>query len=110
MPVRRKRRRYLSVEADCTKALTAKEMVDTIQRGVIGLCGVAGLSTVEPSLIEFDEESQRGILRCNRERVRTLRAALALITDVSGTPAAIRVTGVSGTIRSLRRRGPAEGP
>jgi len=106
VPVRRKRRRYLGVKADCARALTAKEMVDTIQRGVIDLCGVVGLSTVEPSLIEFDEESQRGILRCNRERVRTLRAALALITDVGGTPTAIRVTGVSGTIRSLRRRGP----
>lgn len=110
MPVRRKRRRYLGVEVDCARALSAKEMVDTIQRGVIDLYGVAGLSTVEPSLIEFDEGNQRGILRCNRERVRTFRAALALITDVGGTPAAIRVAGVSGTIRSLRKRGSAERP
>lgn len=104
MPVRKKRRQYLSFWVDCARRLITKEILDSVQRRVLDLYGVQGLSQVEPVLIDFDEDTQTGILRSNRDRIRSLRAALALITEVGGNPAAVRVCLTSGTIRSLKSK------
>ena len=104
MPVRKKRRRYLSFRVDCARGLITKEILDSVQRRVLDLYGVQGLSQVEPVLIDFDEDAQTGVLRSNRDRIRSLRAALSLITEVGGTPVAVRVCRTSGTIRSLKKK------
>ena len=104
MPVRKKRRQYLSFWVDCARRLITKEIFDSVQRRVLDLYGVQGLSQVEPVLIDFDEDIQTGVLRSNRDRIRSLRAALALITEVGGTPVALRVCLTSGTIRSLKKK------
>ena len=104
MPVRKKRRQYLSFWVDCARRLITKEILDSVQRRVLDLYGVQGLSQVEPVLIDFDEDTQTGVLRSNRDRIRSLRAALALITEVGGTSVAVRVSLTSGTIRSLKKK------
>lgn len=103
MPVRRKGRRYLRIRVESSRGFTAKEVINSIQRGILEIHGVQGLSQIEPVLLEFDEEDQRGILRCNRDQVIEARAAIALVTAIGGTPAAMHVMRVSGTIRSLRK-------
>jgi len=62
-------------------------------------------STIEPNLIDFDEDSQSGILRCNHGHLREMRASLAFITSIGESAAAIHVDKVSGTIRSLKKGG-----
>lgn len=104
MPVRRKGRRYLRIRVEGSRGFTAKEVVDAVQRGVLDIHGIQGLSQIDPVLLEFDDEDQRGILRCNRDRLIEARAALALVTAIGGATAAVRVVRVSGTIRSLRRK------
>jgi ribonuclease P/MRP protein subunit POP5 len=104
VPVRKKRRRYLSFRVDCTRSLITKEIWYSIQRRVLDLYGVQGLSQVEPVLIDFDEDTQTGVLRSNRDKIRSLRAVLALITEVGGAPAAVRVCRTSGTIKSLKKK------
>ncbi|MFQ6054314.1 MAG: Rpp14/Pop5 family protein [Candidatus Bathyarchaeia archaeon] len=72
------------------------------RKGVLRLYGLHGLSQIAPALLEFDEEKQTGILRCSRSHLRQMRAALAYITSIDGSAAAIRVMRVSGTIKALK--------
>ena len=89
MPVRRKRRRYLSFRVDCSWDLDTKEVVDTVQRRVLDLYGFQGLSKIEPVLIDFDKDTQTGVLRSNRDGVLSLRAALTFCLN-SRCPTASR--------------------
>jgi len=82
--------------------LDEKEVFDAIQKGVLMLHGIKGMSEIEPSLIDFDPEKQEGILRCSRAYLRDMRASLALITKFGDSNTSIQVVKVSGTLKSLR--------
>lgn len=105
MPARRVRWRYLEILVSGELDYAAGEIADAVQRGVLSLHGVKGLSKIEPALIEFDEDGQKGIIRCNHLYQRKLRAAITLITTIKESAAAIRVARVSGTIKGLRSKG-----
>lgn len=104
MPVRRTRRRYLSFQVSSDQRHSEQEVADAIQKGVLRLYGVHGLSQIEPVLIEFDEEAQMGILRCSHRQLRKMRASLAYITSIGCHSASIHTAMVSGTIKALRSR------
>ncbi len=104
MPVRRNSRRYLRIRVDGQCAVTGKEVQDAVQRGTLTAYGVHGLSTIEPVLIDFDEEERAGTIRCNSAGLIKMRSALSLITSVSDNPSAIRVDKVSGTLKGLRSK------
>lgn len=104
MPVHRKGRRYLGIWIAGERSFTEKEVVDTVQKRVLDIYGVQGFSEIEPIFIGFDEDSQEGILRCNSSRLRQMRATLALVNNISDSPASIHVKRVSGTIRSLKSK------
>lgn len=102
MPVRRMGRRYLKFSVEGSNKFREEEVYDAVQKGVVYLYGVLGLSQIEPVLIRFDEDERRGILRCNRSHLREMRASLSFITSVAGFAAAFHVVRASGTIKALR--------
>ncbi len=102
MPVRRVRRRYLRFQVASEQSYLFKEVADAIQKGVLRLYGVHGLSQLEPKLMDFDEDGQMGILRCSHLHLRRMRASLAYITNISGSVASVHVLKVSGTIKALK--------
>lgn len=103
MPVRVRGRRYLGFRILGDRNIRENEIGIAIREGVMTLYGTHGLSLADLRLIEFDEESQRGILRCDRDHLMETRAALALITHVEGCDVAVFVEKASGTIRSLKK-------
>ena len=109
MPVRWVRRRYLHFTVSASETPTGADIEAEIKRSVKNLYGVMGMSEIDPVLICFNEEDRSGILRCSHSGLRCLRAALALITDISKNPAAIRVSRASGTIKRLKMK-TSEGP
>jgi ribonuclease P/MRP protein subunit POP5 len=102
MPVRGSGRRYLAISLNGEGKYHEEEVSTLLTDAVRDLFGYFGVTTLEPRLIEFNEESQKGIIRCSRSHAREMRAALALITKISNEDAAVRVTAVSGTIKSLK--------
>ena len=102
MPVRGTGRRYLAISIDGGDAFSEQEISDALYQAVQELFGDFGVSGLRPRLIEYDEEKREGIVRCDRSHTREMRAALALITEISNSDVAVRVTGVSGTIKSLK--------
>ena len=105
MPVHRKRRRYLKFWIRGDEGFSVKEVADAIQKSALTLYGFQGLSRIDPNLIDFDEGSQSGVLRCNHDTLREMRASLAFLTSIGERAAAIHVNKVSGTIRSLKKGG-----
>ena len=102
MKASRARRRYLLFKVTSDQNHRERDIADAIQRGVMKLYGIVGLSQIEPLLLEFNEEEQTGILRCSHLRLRQMRASLAFITCIGDTPAMIYVLRVSGTLKALR--------
>ena len=102
MPVRGTGRRYLAISIDGGDAFSEQEISDALYQAVQELFGDFGVSGLRPRLIEYDEEKREGIVRCDRSHTREMRAALALITEISNSDAAVRVMGASGTIKSLK--------
>ena len=95
-------RRYLSFRVVGERDHDIDDVANAIQGEVLSLFGIRGLSIIEPKIIEFKEADQKGILRCDRDHLTEMRAALTLITQVGDSLAAILVEKASGTLRSLR--------
>jgi RNase P/RNase MRP subunit POP5 len=74
----------------------------TIKDSVLSIYGIDGLSRLDPKLVEFNEIEQKGIIRCTRDNLGEMRAALTFITNVGELNSAFYVDKVSGTLRSLR--------
>ena len=102
MPVRGTGRRYLAISLEGGDACSEQEVSDALYQAVRGLFGDYGVSGLQPRLIEYGEETSKGIVQCNRSHTREMRAVLALITEISSREAAVRVMGASGTIKSLK--------
>jgi len=104
MPVRGTGRRYLAISLEGGDACSEQEVSDALYQAVGELFGDYGVSCLQPRLIEFDEETSKGLVRCSRSHTREMRAVLALITEISNREAAVRVMGASGTIKSLKAK------
>ena len=104
MPVRGTGRRYLAISLEGGDACSEQEVSDALYQAVRELFGDYGVSCLQPKLIEFDEGTSKGIIRCSRGHKREMRVALALITEISNSDAAVRVMGASGTIKSLKSK------
>ena len=110
MPVRLVKRRYLHFKVASEATPDEKTIWEHLRDSIYTLYGAKGLSLVDPNLIEYNEETKVGIVRCTHDTERFLRASLATIVAISGSPTAIRVQRSSGTIKSLRRKSGLKNP
>lgn len=94
----RERKRYIFFDVEAEDDFSKNELSNAIWREALSLFGDSGTSDLGITLLEFD--GTLGLLKCNHKGVDKARAALASLRDVKGTRAAIRVDGVSGTIRT----------
>ncbi len=80
----------------------AKIAREAVYNGILKFLGEYGSSLASPKVLEFDEKTGRGVLRCARDEVSNVKAALALMNSIAGKKAAVRALGVSGTIKKLK--------
>ncbi len=101
-PALRKKKRYVAFRIIASGDVTAKDIIQEIRQSVLSLYGEwygnAGLK-----LELFDEERKEGILRCYREKLNAVVAALTLISRVGDVNVAVKTLGVSGTIKGCKR-------
>ena len=110
MPGRGVRRRYLFFNVVGEHEFVEKAIWETVRDSILSLYGSKGLSLVDPNLIEYNEETHNGIIRCTHDTERFMRASLASIMNISGSPVAFRVQRTSGTLMALRRKAGIEKP
>ncbi len=100
--MKRVRRRYLALQVNIEGKLDQREFIDTVWKAITQLFGEYGASQTGLTLLDYNEDGKTAIIRVSLIGLQQARAALASITHISGKEAAIHVTGISGTIKSLR--------
>jgi RNase P/RNase MRP subunit POP5 len=110
MPVRGIRRRYILFNISTDSAPVEKMIWETIRDSILTLYGSKGYSLIDPNLIEYNEATKTGIIRCTHDTEKFLRASLAMVVSISNFPAAFRIQRTSGTLKTLRRKAGIEKP
>jgi len=98
------RRRYLALLVESEDSVERGELTDAIWKAVTQLFGEYGASQAGMAVIDYDEQSRRGVVRCSHKALPMVKASIASITKMNGKSTAIRVLGVSGTLKALRKR------
>lgn len=105
---RRPRWRYLGVgiETHRNAALDRRALQSTIWDAATALLGDPGSAAVDPRVVAFAFTDGTGTatVRVRRGEVERGRAVLACVATVADRPVALRVRGVSGTMRACAAR------
>jgi len=102
--LRRVRRRYLALKIMGEQFIEKEDLIRALWDAVLQLFGEYGASCVNLSLIGYEAEGNYAILRCSHGALDMVRASIASMTEIKGKPVAIHVLGVSGTLKSLRKK------
>lgn len=98
------RRRYITLKIVGEQFIEKEDLIRALWDAVLQLFGEYGASRVNLSLIEYKAEKNYAILRCSHGVLDMVRASVASVTEIKGKPVAINVLGVSGTLKSLRKK------
>ncbi|MBE0512272.1 hypothetical protein IBX38_04400 [Candidatus Bathyarchaeota archaeon] len=101
---KRMRRRYLALRVVSEQRVTERAVMGAVWNAVLELFGEYGASQTNVSLIEYDPQRNYAVVRCSHTALERARASVASITEIDGKPAVIRVIGVSGTLKALRKK------
>lgn len=104
MPVRTMRRRYFAFMLNTDATIDRKSIYKLIKTSINRFYGTKGIMDSYLKLIEYNEETKTGILRCAHIFKKSLRASLAMITEIDSIPVSVHVLKTSGTIKSLRKK------
>lgn len=89
------------VKVVADKAPTKGELQEALLSTAARFFGEVGLSKMNPRVVRYDEKDWLAVIGGRRQALDDLRAALALVTEIAGQPAAMLVLRSAGTIRSL---------
>jgi ribonuclease P/MRP protein subunit POP5 len=103
-PTLRERKRYVAFKIFCDEPIAKDELTRTVWTRALSLLGEIQASSIGLWVIDFSEEVQEGFLVCRNEALWKIKAILAFIGDINGKRVHICVTGVSGTIKALKRK------
>jgi len=109
-PTLKEKRHYLAIEILSKARLHFKQVKVFLNKTVRDFLGhetaKAGLQILE--LTHADEkynlQVMQGILSVNRKYVLKIKAALSLLKEINNHQSAVRVLGVSGTLKKLREK------
>jgi len=103
-PAMRSNKRYIAFEVISDQPVKYEDVTTAILGSAIGFLGELGSSEAKIWIIQnlYDQEMQRGVIKCSADYVEHLRAVLSLITFVGESKAIVRIIGVTGTIKSAR--------
>lgn len=98
------RRRYLAVRAESVQSVDEEAVWNAIWDKVYQLFGEFGASQTALTMLYYDCKSKVLILRCSHKALDLTKAAITSVTEIDREPAALHVFGVSGTLKSLRKK------
>ncbi len=101
--MRRLKRRYLLLQLDTESPPPERDLLEALWAATVRLYGEVGASLTSLALISYDCERKFAVVRASLDAVDGVRTAVAVITSLSGKPAAVHVLAVSGTIKALRK-------
>jgi ribonuclease P/MRP protein subunit POP5 len=105
-PSLRPKARYVVFEIISDHPVTFEDFTTALWNSVLNLLGELTASECRIWSIRnlYDARAQRGVLKCAHDRVEHVRTVLSVITMVGESKAAIRISGVTGTLKSARNK------
>lgn len=103
----RNKKRYLAFEVRSQKPLTREDVISLVGGAMGEMYGACGASRADLWVVKVwqcGENVIKGILRCNRDEVDTVRSALPIINRFKGGRVVVHTLGVSGTIKAAKRK------
>lgn len=92
------KKRYVRIGFAHSRPLSGEEAKTAVYEAVFGLIGEGGAAKARITWKDFDEPSQKGVLKCSTLMLEKVVAALALKRYWQGGDVALRVEAVSGMI------------
>ena len=92
------KKRYILVSFESPARLSKANASKLVQDAVLDGIGELGASRAKAFLKEFDEDSQKGVVKCQTLMLPQVIACLALKASFENAPMAIRTSRVSGAI------------
>jgi len=102
--VKEERNRYIVFKLYSNNDISRENLVKDIWRNLLTIYGEYGASKTNFWLIEYDEKTKKGIVRCTHTTVNMLRTVLALTTKIAETPVMVKILGISGTIKTAKEK------
>jgi ribonuclease P/MRP protein subunit POP5 len=106
----RNKKRYLAFEVLSEKPLDREDVISLIWGAAGGLYGSCGVSRFDLWVIKVwtcsssKQNWVKGILRCSRDEVDTVRSIFPLINWFKGKRVVFHTLGISGTIKSAKSK------
>lgn len=98
-PVMRERRRYIAFQVKAEGKLTKKEVEKSLWDNTFDYIGLLGAVESSFWLINFDEKTQKGVIRTTNKFTDKILGTLAFAEKVSNKKAVFHIKGVTGTIK-----------
>jgi ribonuclease P/MRP protein subunit POP5 len=105
-PTLRGKKRYIVFEVISEGDFNYEDLSRAIWFASLSFLGELGVSMCEIKLIKnlYDYKNKYGVIRCAHDKLEYVRAALAFVTKISNINVIIKVLGVTGTIKSAKRK------
>jgi ribonuclease P/MRP protein subunit POP5 len=103
-PTLREKKRYVAFKLHSDEQISKDELRKAVWTWSLSLLGEIQASALSLWVLDLDEENQIGFLVCRNEALWKIKAVLGLIGEINGKRAHVCVTGVSGTIKALKRK------
>lgn len=102
----RGKKRYIAFEVISEEKIDFSEIVGAVWHSLMNFLGELGTSRSNIWIMKdnWDEDTQRGLIKCSHKEVEYIRASLSLITIIGENNVIIRTLGVSGTIKGAKKK------
>jgi ribonuclease P/MRP protein subunit POP5 len=109
-PTLQEKKRYVAFEVLSDEPLAKEEITKEIWKQALFLLGEIQASSLGLRVLDYNQDSAEGFLVCRNEDAWKIKAVLALVGEINEKKVHICVTGVSGTIKALKRKFLNKGP
>jgi len=103
-PTLREKNRYVAFELSSDRKCVRDDVVKAVWSTTLRFLGESRASEMSLWIMDWEDATQRGILKVNHKSIKDLRCGLSMLASVGGAPASVRVLSVSGTLKSVRER------
>ena len=103
-PALRTKKRYIVYRIISEKPVEFKDFVEALWNSSFALFGESGTSETKMWNIAnlYDDKNQSGVIKCEHISVEKMRAAISAVQVVGEIRAAVKVIGVTGTLKNAQ--------
>ncbi len=102
----REKRRYIAFKINSEEKVEFGDLINALWSSILNLFGEVNTGDIDFWLVKdaWEKKSQRGLVKCNHKHVSKVRLAMALIERIGDSKVSIQSLGVSGTMKSAKKK------